>query len=289
MSAPTMGPNTPPPARSAAPGSRPNTTLRRVLLTVGSVLLILLLVTAGYRIAVIGSFEDHSGSYEVTDPLTSVDVRGTDVEIDVRYGPVDAAVIDFDQGRSDLVLRHSVRGGELQVIAEPRVRGPFRVGNWSGTWGGTWGGELHITLPQADDPVDLSARSTAGDVYLDGDFGAVDLQTTAASSTVSGSAESFNADATAGSLTATDLGVSGSIEVQGSAGGVAFTLAELPSSISVDATASDVRFEIPPGQYRIDAEATAGTVTQQVSSSSGADTLYRFRTTAGSIELIERG
>lgn len=277
----TIGPNPPSGGGTPLPHARPNVTLRRTLLAIGSVLLILLLAASGYRLALISSFEDHSGSYQVPEPFTTVDVRGASVEIDVTYAAVDTAVIDFDQGRSDLVLRHSVRGNELQVVVEPRSRGLFRTHDW--------GGELHITLPDSAGPLDLSVSSTAGTVALDGDFGAMRLRTTATDSTVRGSAESLNADTTAGSLTAHGLSVAGSVDVQAASGDVDFVLTDLPASIDVGVTAAGIRFEIPPGQYRIDAEATAGSVTQHVSSTPDADTVYRFRATAGTVELIERG
>lgn len=265
--------------RPPAPAQQPNITLRRVLLTLGGVLIILALAWQGIRLVNLSGYEDHSGSHPITEPVTAVDIRSTATEVDVVAGDVSEPVLEFDQGRSDMVLQHDVSGGELSVVVEPRLRGVFGFNNGTAN--------LQLVLPAGGDGPDLQVRSTAGQVLIDGDFGEVDLDTTATDSTLSGSAIDLTTSTTAGEVQADDLQVDGRVQVDATAGNVRFALTSLPESIEVDTTAVEVRFEIPAGDYRIDASTTAGQVEQHLVSNYEAERVYTFSSTAGDIILVE--
>lgn len=277
-SAPAPG-STPGPGHPPAPSRRPNITLRRVLLTVGAVLIILALAWQGIRLVTLSGYEDHSGSHPITESVTAVDIRSTSTELDVVAGDVSAPVLEFDQGRSDMVLRHDVSGGELSVVVEPRLRGVFGVTTGSAS--------LRVLLPAGGDGLDLQVRSTAGQVLIDGDYGEVNLDTTATDSTLTGSANDLTTSTTAGEVQADDLQVDGQVRVDATAGDVRFALTSPPEGIEVDTTAAEVHFEIPAGDYRIDASTTAGQVDQHLASNTQADRVYTFTSTAGDITLVE--
>lgn len=279
----TPQPISPPP--SGPPPARPNSALRAALLLIGTVLLIGLLVPTGVRLVALATHENQSGLHQITDEVDSVSLRTVATDVQVRYADVDQVEFEFTQHNPDLILRHSVRGEELSIVVERPGRG---LGILTPSLSSRRGANVEVTLPRTSAGADLDLRTTAGDAQIEGDFGGVSVNSTAADLHLTGSAGSLQVDSTATDVIARDLAVSGPVRVDMTAGMVNFHGTELPSSINVGTTATDVLFELPAGEYEIRTSTTASTLTQDLSSTVGAERIYEFRSTAGDLHLRER-
>src|SRR3954451_10265750 len=100
-------------ATTPAPSKR--STLRTVLLIVGSIFLLLVLVFTTLRIIAAGSREDTSGSYTVSDSFTSMKVDTTAANVSIRVADVDETEIDYEQGSSNQRLSYDVHGDTLTI------------------------------------------------------------------------------------------------------------------------------------------------------------------------------
>lgn len=279
----TPQPISPPP--SATPPARPNSALRAALLLVGTVLLIGMLTSTGVRLVALATHENQSGLHQITEEVHSVSLRTSATDVQVRYADVDHPEFEFTQNNADLILRHSVRGGELSIVVETPTRG---LGILTPSLSSRGMSNVEVTLPRASTGVDLDLRTTAGDAQVQGDFGEVSVNATASDVHLDGSAGSLQVDSTATDFIARDLAVSGPVRIDLTAGLVRYHGTELPSSIDLSATATDVLFELPAGEYEIRTNTTGASLTQDLSSTVGAERLYEFSSTAGTLHLRER-
>lgn len=285
MNTATVPHHSPPPSSVPAGPARPNSALRGVLLLLGTVLILGMIVSAGVRLFALATSEDYSGVHQVTEAVDSISLRTTATDVQVQYGQVAQPEFEFTQNRNDMTLRHTVRNEELSIVVESPARG---FGFWRPSLSRHDVSDLVLTLPQDMAGVDLALRTTAGGSTVDGDFGAVQLNATAGDVHLSGSAESLRLDSTATDILVQDFATTGPVRIDQTAGQVRYHGTELPASIDVSVTASEVRFELPTGEYEIVTHTTAGGVTQNLPNTPGAERVYTFESTAGSLHLSER-
>ncbi|MDO9396313.1 MAG: DUF4097 family beta strand repeat-containing protein [Herbiconiux sp.] len=261
---------------------RPHRALRITLLATGSALVAATLVVGGVQFAQAATAEDDSGVYAVEGRFRTLDVDSSAAAVTVRYADVDEAEIAFDSGDRPLRLEHRMRGTTLEVEVEDRGWWIFNAFSGSGP------AHLDITLPSALAPIDATVGSSAGGIDLAGDFGAVRLDSSAGDVELSGSAASLDAESSAGDVTALDLEISGTVAVDTSAGNTTVSFASLPEQIRMESSAGGIRVALPDGRYDIRTEVSAGSVDNSLRNTPGADRIYSFETSAGSITLEPR-
>lgn len=283
---PVSDPGGQPPAASTGT----STTLRTVLLVVGSIILVVVLVGAVLRITFSLNQEDTSGDFRVTQQFDAIDLRASAADVRIDYQDVSQPELRFDQGDANLRFEHSVSGGELLI--EVRTPGWGWWGWDFGEWG--WWGDrpatLLVVLPESQESegIALTLDSTAGNMDVFGEFGDIQLESTAGDVQLRGGAESVEIRTTAGDVRLTDFSLTGPFRSESTAGDVRFEFLTLPARMDVQSTAGDVEVELPKGSYRIDTDTTAGEILQNVSSDANSDRVYRFETTAGDIAISER-
>lgn len=287
IATPPPPPSAPGPSSAGGPPApaQPNSALRGVLLLIGSALLIGILAMTGVRVAMLIGSEDASGMHQITDPVQSLSVRTSATDVQVSFADVQHPEIELQQGRQDLTMRHQVRNGELSIVIESPWRG---IALLRPSFSRTDRNQLQVRLPQDLARADLELRTTAGEVTADGDFGALSVNATASDVHLAGSADSLRVDTTATEVIARDFATSGTVRADTTAGDLHYQASELPSAIDVNGTATDVLFELPRGEYEIVTNTTAAGLTQDVPSTAGAEYIYRFNVTAGSVHLTER-
>lgn len=278
---------TAPPARppSTPAPQPPNPALRGVLLLIGSALLIGLLTVTAVRVVALAGYADQSGMHQVTQPVQSLTVRTSATDVRISFADVPHPQIELDQGRQGQTMRHEVRNGNLLVVVESARRG---IGILAPSLSPTGHSVLSVRLPQDLAGADLQVQSSSGQVNASGDFGAVEVDAAAADTELSGSARSLLVNASASDVTARPFAVSGAIRADVLAGGLDFDTPELPSAINVEGAAADVRFELPHGEYQIITHSGASRLTQDVSSTAGAQRVYEFDVLVGAVHLSER-
>lgn len=280
MNTPTSG------QEVGAPQPARKSTLRVVLLAVGSIVVVIILALTALSIILSQGRENTSGTFAVTEHFDAINLNSSAADVKVDYEAVSQPELRFDQGDTNLRFEHSVSGGELRL----KVQNPVWWWNF-----GNWGlshrtASLHIVLPQSQEGENLALTfdGTAGNMDVLGKFGDIQLKSTAGNVQLRGSAANLEITTTAGNARLTDYSVAGSFRSDSTAGDSRFVFSTLPEHIDVKSTAGNVGVVLPKGKYRIEAHTTAGEVRQNVSSDASASRIYRFETTAGNIDLSER-
>lgn len=279
-----MSTQVPPPAEASP---RKSHALRTTLIVIGSVLLLLLLVSVAVNIITALTRTDASGTYTVTEPFETVRVDVDASNVNVSFGNVDEPSITFDQGDSNraVTFEQEVRGVELRIVAQTRG-GFFPFGIWP------WGmdtSRLDVVLPAElnDGSLGIAVSSAAGNVSLDGAYDDVTLELTAGNLDLSGSATALSIDATAGDVRVDDYTAS-DVRIDTTAGNVMLDFAELPDEITASSVAGDQEIVLPDGEYRIETDTTAGEVSIDAPSDPDAARTYSFSTVAGDIRIFRR-
>lgn len=261
----------------------PNRTLRTVLLIVGGIALaIILTVTAigATRAAVASGDDDGDGTRVLAGGIASVRVDASVADLTVQLADVDEPTIEWDSGTTGLRLRTDLDGGELDVRVRDRGWGPF------GWWPDERGGQASLTvlLPERAAGVDLDLEATAGTLDLSGAWGDVRVESTVGEVRLAGRAASLDLTATAGSVSGSGLEI-GDVAVESTVGDIDLGFAVVPRSIDAVTTAGMLRAALPDGDYEIRSETVVGGFTSGLTSTPGAERVYRFESTAGDIVL----
>lgn len=268
---------------SLTPTTARSTTLRTVLLVVGSVVIAIIIAVAAARVAVALTREDSSGTFEIGDDFDAIELRTSASDVTIGFGDVARPVLEFRQGDrgGNITLEHSVVGSTLRV--EVGHRGWF-------PWGFDFGGDdshLDLVLPASygNGRIAVDADSTAGDIDLAGRFGTVALEATAGDVRLIGGATELSLDTTAGDVEVRKFALRGSLTGSSTAGDVSYEFSTIPDSANVESTAGNIEFTVPEGDYRIVTETTAGEVDSRVTNDADADRTFEFHTTAGDVRI----
>ncbi|MET1043770.1 MAG: DUF4097 family beta strand repeat-containing protein [Microbacteriaceae bacterium] len=280
MSRPVPSTQPQPPRKSHA--------LRTTLIVIGSVLLLLLIVSITMSIVTALTRTDASGSYEVRDSFESVRLEVDASDIDVSFANVSEPTITFDQTDSNRAVRfeQGVRGDELLILVSSRG-GFFPFGFWP--WGNGDSSTLDLVLPEElnDGSLSLDLSSAAGNMTVDGDFADVTVSLTAGNLDLAGSADVVTLDSTAGDVRVDDFAAT-EVNIDSTAGNVTVELTELPDALEFSSVAGNQQVTLPDGEYRINTDTVAGDVTIDVPSDPDAARVYSFSSVAGDIRISDR-
>lgn len=182
----------------------------------------------------------------LTAPAT--DVRALELKVDraamlVRFGDVQEATLTVD--RPGLALgawRLQNKGGTLEVRS-PDSWGPFN--RWTRT-------DVSLVLPrELAGSIALDGDFNAGDVLVDGDFGAMDVELNAGRLRLDGSADALRVEINAGEVTA-ELADVATLDAGVQAGALNATLTGTPPrNVEADLTAGMIDLAVPDADYAI--------------------------------------
>ncbi|WP_236967183.1 DUF4097 domain-containing protein [Microbacterium aurantiacum] len=218
---------------------------------------------------------------------------------DVTVAGVDQ--IDLDLAAGDMRVEFTdVARAELRVDGGPdadrwtferdgdvlRVASPSRGGPWN--WG--WGWNLEessavLTLPRELAGVDGAFDLAAGDLDVEGDFGALEISLGAGDARVDGSAREVEAEISAGRATLTLADVDDA-DLSVSAGALEGTFTgAAPRAVDIDVSAGSLELTLPDEAYRVTSDVSAGTVDNRLSTATDAARTVSVQLTAGQVVL----
>lgn len=279
----TLTPPTTPPApptdRPLAGGRRPAPGARAIaiLTAVGGGALILGAMGTSVLSTVSSGAVETSTLTASTSGVTALEVDTSAADVEISFGDVDEATLtvtgvrgaeSWELGRNDDVL----------VVDSDR--------DWWNGWN-TWGDTSRATLvlPQDLAGVDAQLQVGAGQMRVEGDFGALDLRVDAGSLDAVGSATTLETTVSAGRASIELDGVTDAA-VSLSAGRVSGSLTGTPpASVTVDAEAGAVDLTLPRGSYAVEARRDAGSFTSGLTEDSTSSHRVDVRVSAGSVSL----
>lgn len=185
-----------------------------------------------------------------SDVLTAPidDVRSVDLQVDratmlVRFGDVPEATLSVEQpGLAFGAWRLRSNGGTLEVRS-PDSWGPFN--RWSRT-------DVTLTLPRdLAGQVNFDGAFNAGNISVDGDFAAMDVEVNAGRLRLGGSADALRVELNAGEVTA-ELADVATLDAAVQAGALNATLTGTPPrSVDADLTAGMIDLAVPDAEYAV--------------------------------------
>ena len=132
---------------------------------------------------------------------------------------------------------------------------------------------------------DADLGLAAGDLFVDGEFGALDLQVDAGRADVSGSASTVEAHLSAGHAEM-DLADVGEASLAVSAGSLDAVFAgQEPREIVADVSAGSLHLTVPEGEYDVSSDVAAGDFDNRIGSVPGASNTIRISVSAGEAVL----
>lgn len=277
---------TPPPAppiqeQPSPSGPRASGSSRVVailLFVVGAAVLLGAVVSSAFGTWAAGSVHTTSRSLAV-DGVTDLDVQVDAGSIRVEFADVDEAELDVRSAWGIDRWTLDRKGDEL-VVASP--------GGWVNGWFGGWfggNGDAVLRLPQSLEGMDADLGLAAGDLFVDGEFGGLDLQVDAGRADVAGSARSVEAHLSAGHAEL-DLADVEEASVTVSAGSLdAVFSGQEPREVVADVSAGSLHLTVPEGEYDVSSDVAAGDFDNRIGSVPGAANTIRISVSAGEAVL----
>lgn len=281
----TLTPPTTPPTPPAEPprpgGQRPapasGARAIAILTAVAGGALILGAMGTGVLSTVSSGTVETSTSTTETGGVTALAVDTSAADVEISFGDVDEATLTVTGVRGADAWRLA-RDGDILVVDSER--------DWWNGWN-TWGDTSRATLvlPAELAGVDADLRVDAGQLRVEGDFGALALRVDAGSLDAVGSATTLDTNVSAGRASVELDGVTDAA-VSLSAGRVTGSLTGAPpASVTVDAEAGAVDLTLPRGSYAVDARRDAGNFTNGLTEDSTSPHRVDVRVSAGSVSL----
>jgi hypothetical protein len=250
-------PSTLQPSPLRPPAPRPST-LRRVLLTVGSIIVIGSLVYLVVAVVSAANRADASREVTIDTAFDTISITSEVADVTLQFGDVGETLVAFEQrgANRNMAFEAATAGGTLTAAVVEHGATPWFFGDVSQS------PHLTITIPDslAGRALTIMLETDVGDVVLDGEFGDIDIVTTAGDVRLDGSAARVGIETTVGDVT-------------------------VPSRLDVTSTVGDVGVRLPSGDYRIDTSTNVGDVTIDAESDPDADTILRLETTTGDITV----
>jgi hypothetical protein len=275
-------PSTLQPSPLRPPAPRPST-LRRVLLTVGSIIVIGSLVYLVVAVVSAANRGDASREVTIDTAFDTISITSEVADVTLQFGDVGETLVAFEQrgANRNMAFEAATAGGTLTAAVVEHGATPWFFGDVSQS------PHLTITIPDslAGRALTIMLETDVGDVVLDGEFGDIDIVTTAGDVRLDGSAARVGVETTAGDITVPRLSVPGEVSINTTAGEAELSLATVPSRLDITSTVGDVGVRLPSGDYRIDTSTNVGDVTIDAESDPDADTILRLETTSGDITV----
>lgn len=266
-------PAAPPPPSGAGPTSNGAALVIAILVGVfGALVIIGALGSAVFATIAAASSQTSSRSIAVSG-VTALDVDVAAGSLRVEFTDVDEAELDVTSAWG-LDRWELSRNGDELVVASPQG---FFGGGW--LFGGS--GDAVLRLPLALEGADADLGLAAGDLRADGEFGDLRLDMGAGRAVIVGSAESLDAQVSAGSAELELADVS-DVTISVSAGSMEAALSgSQPDSIVADVSAGRLLLTVPDGVYDVVSDVSAGDLDSSVPSSPGAGSTIRVQLSAG--------
>ncbi|MDN8548275.1 hypothetical protein PUW81_004060 [Microbacterium sp. NM3R9] len=223
-----------------------------------------------------GSVETSTATAE-TGGVTALAVDTSAADVEISFGDVDEATLTVTGVRGADAWQLA-RDGDILVVDSER--------DWWNGWN-TWGdiSRATLVLPAELAGVDAELRVDAGQLRVEGDFGALALRVDAGSLDAVGSATTLDTNVSAGRASVELDGVTDAA-VSLSAGRVTGSLTGTPpASVTVDAEAGAVDLTLPRGSYAVDARRDAGNFTNGLTEDATSPHRVDVRVSAGSVSL----
>lgn len=273
---------TPPPAPAApgpepAPSGGPSTASRVVAIlamVLGAVVIIGTVGTSIYSAV---------GAASVGTDVRTLSVTGVDeLDVDLDAGSIRVEFADIDE--AELTVTSSFAAGRWTFEKDG---GTLAVSSPRWMWGMGWmqRDEAILRLPSSLAGMDAELDLAAGDAIVDGSFTDLAVRLGAGQVRVTGDAEQFAMDVSAGSGRF-DLADVEQATLTVSAGSVegAFTGSQ-PDAVGIDVSAGGLRLTVPDGEYDITSDVSAGSFEDRIRSTAGAASTIEVDVSAGQVVL----
>jgi hypothetical protein len=268
---------------NARPSTSPPSTLRRVLLTVGSIVVIGALAYLVVAVVSAANRQDASRDVTIDTPFDTISITSEVADVTLQFGDVVETLVAFEQrgANRNMSFDAATAGGTLTVAVVEHGAAPWFFGDVSES------PRLTVTIPDslAGRALAVALETDVGDVVLDGEFGDLDVVTTAGDVRLDGSVTRVGVESTAGDVTVSGLSVLGEMSVDTTAGETDLSLTTIPSHLDITSTVGDIGVRLPSGEYRIDTSTNVGDVRIDAESDPEADTILRLETTTGDITV----
>ncbi|MFH8251355.1 hypothetical protein ACH3VR_13365 [Microbacterium sp. B2969] len=287
MTPPPAGTDVPPPPGPpswqppAGPPTRGSSRVVAILLIVFGVFVVL-----G---AVISAIFTTIAAASIHTTTRTVDVSGVDdLKVDVSAGSLRIVYADVSDAELEVTGTSGADRWTLDssndTLTVSTPSGWFSDGFWNG-WIFGARSDAVLRLPQAMEGANADLSLAAGELNADGDFGDLQLDLGAGRATIAGSADSIDAQISAGT---------GELDLEGidkavlsvSAGSLTADFSgQQPSSVELDVSSGSARLTVPQGEYDVTSDVSAGQLDNKLGSVPGADSTIRVEVSAGQAVL----
>lgn len=271
-------------------------TTQRAGRAISIVLVVLGAIAAVFSIG--GGVANGVAAHRATDGTWSAGADG------VRELRLSTAAADFDVVFGDVgeaTLDASSTGGPVQQWRLERQGDALVVGTgWQwGPWGGGWGfglgfgdrgfGEEQVTLTLPTELEDaglhIVADVSAGSFAAAADWGRAELDLSAGSAQLGGTAEALDVQVSAGEARLA-IDSPGTVQLDVSAGRVVGAITgEQPAAITASVSAGAIELAIPDGEYAVTQDIAAGSAAIDVDADRRAAATIDVDVSAGSVTL----
>jgi hypothetical protein len=281
MTPPPAGTDTPPPTGGGSPTRGSSRVIAIIVIAFGALVILGAIVSAVVTTIAAASVHTTSRSVDVSG-VSDLNVDVAAGSLRVEFADVNAAELEVTStwGADRWTLSHD---GDSLVVASPEgwFGDGWPFGGW--LWGGT--GDAVLRLPQALEGSDADLSLAAGDLTVDGAFGELGLEVGAGRATIGGSADSVDAQISAGA-SQLDLENVDEATLSVSAGSMTASLTGTqPDSIKVDVSSGSMRLTVPEGDYDVASDVSAGDFDNRIGSVPGADSTITVQVSAGQAVL----
>jgi hypothetical protein len=220
----------------------------------------------------------------------TIDVSGvSDLDVDVAAGSLRVEFADVNAAELEVTSTWGADRWTLStdddelVVASPDgwFGDGWPFGGW--IWGGT--GDAVLRLPQSFEGADADLSLAAGEIVVDGSFGELGLDVGAGRATIGGSADSVDAQISAGAAEL-DLEDVDEADLSVSAGSMTAELTGAqPRQVELEVSSGSARVTVPEGDYDVASDVSAGDFDNRIGSVPGADSTIRVQVSAGQAVL----
>ncbi|MGO1803154.1 MAG: DUF4097 family beta strand repeat-containing protein [Microbacteriaceae bacterium] len=227
-----------------------------------------------------GNGSDQSDRVDVSGVTELIaDVAASDVTI--RFGDVDEAELQVSGSDGRWTLERD--GDEL------KLRSPDSWLSWGGDWSwfGDWGRDenVDLLLPQELVGIDADLSLGAGALDVEGEFGEFEVDISAGSVHVNGSATALDAELNAGRAEF-ELADVDTASFGVSAGELVSTLTgSAPREVEVGVSAGSLTLALPDVPYDVTQDVSAGSVDNDLQTASNSRNSVRVDVSAGNVKL----
>lgn len=277
---------TPPPAENAAPrepapSSGSGSGTKAIGITLGIFGAIALIGTGAT--AAVGATAQ---LMQPGDSAMSVDGTGIRA-LDLDIGASDVTVQFRDVDEVELTVEGGSRGawtldrdGDELIVHSPNRT----FGWWFGGWFNT-DERVTLTLPESAVGLDADVDLGAGAVEMIGDFGELEVRLGAGYISVDGTADTVDADISAGRADLNLVDVSEADLTVAAGELVAEFSSSAPDAVSIDVSAGSLRLTLPDDTYRVSQDVSAGSLDNRLDTASSARSTIDVSVSAGSAIL----